>query len=194
MKIQTGRIVQAFIILIVAGLALVLAAGVWRGKSQRNRQNIPEAKTTDAEMKLTDMEFIEMEHGKRFWKLSASEAEYFQDQQKTLLRTVHLTFYLEKAGEEIRIESQEGILYAGTKNIELRGSVRAVLPRDYIILMEKAIYDHQERTVGSEDRVRISGPGLELEGGRWEYSIPGHVAAVDGGVKVSMVGAELKID
>lgn len=194
MKIQTGRIVQTFIIVIVAGLCLVLAAGVWRGKSQRNKQTAPEARTTDAEMKLTDMEFTEMEHGKRFWKLKASEAEYFQEQQKTLLRSVHLTFFLEKAGEEIRLESQEGILYAGTKNIELRGSVRAVLPKDYTIMMQKALYDHQKRTVGSDEGVRISGPGLELEGGRWEYSIPGHSASIGGGVRVSMVEAELEIE
>lgn len=192
--ISKGKIAQGLIILVVAGLSIMLAAGVWKGKSQKSQQEAAVTSPPDSEMKLTDMEFTEMQQGKRFWTLSASEAKYFQDQQKTLLQNVKLTFYVEKTGEEIRIESREGVLHAGSKDIELSGSIRATLPRDYIVMMDKAHYDHQKRIVKSEDPVHISGPGLNLDGRVWEYNIPEHIAQVGGGVNVSLVVDNLRIE
>ncbi len=194
MTVNSRKIAQILIILIIGSLSLLLVGGVWKGKSQNNRPQAPDTSSTDAEMKLTDMEFTEMQHGKRFWTLSASEAKYFQDQQKTLLKAVHLTFYLEKTGEEIHLTSNEGVLYAGTKNIELKGAVHAALPRDYEVNMDKALYDHQKKLIWSDEAVQISGPGLDLEGGQWEYRIPDHVASLGGGIKASLVGAQLRID
>jgi len=116
MQVPSRKIVQVLVVLIIGSLSLLLAAGVWKGKTQK-KQEVPEAAPVDAEMKLTDMEFTEMQQGRKFWTLHASEAQYFQDQQKTLLKAVQVTFFIEKTGEEVCIESREGILYAGTKNI-----------------------------------------------------------------------------
>jgi LPS export ABC transporter protein LptC len=188
------KIVQILIALIIVGLSLALAAGMWRGKSQKVKEVAPpETCAPDAEMKLTDMEFTETQQGKRFWTLCASEAKYFQEQQRTALKTVHLTFHLEK-DQEIQVESKEGIMYAGTKNIELRDSVRAILPDGYVMTMDRAFYDHQKNLVSSDVPIHISGPGVELEGNTLEYKIPDHVATLSGGVKASLVGAEIKID
>ena len=194
MKITAGRIAQAFILLVIAGLSLVLVVGMWRGKAHKNQQQVAQTCPTDPEMKLTDMEFTEMQHGKRFWTLCASEAKYFQDEQKTFLQSVHLTFYLDKGGEEIQLYSKEGVLHAGTKNIELHGAVRAELPRGYVVTMDKALYDHQKRLVWSEVPVNISGPGLDLDGKNWEYKIPEQTALIGGGVHASLVTSKLKLD
>ncbi len=194
MKVLSSKIAQILILLVIFGLSLILVGGVWKGKAQKNQREVPEAAAPDAEMKLTNMEFTEMQHGQKFWTLSASEARYFQDQQRTLLTGVHLTFYLDKDGEEIHVTSREGILYAGTKNIELSGEVHSSLPREYVVDMEKAVYEHQKRTIWSDTPVRISGPGLELEARNWEYRIPIHTAFLGGGIKASLVGAKLAID
>ena len=121
--ISKGKLAQVFVVMIIVALSLVLVAGIWKGKSRPVQQDAQQACPPDAEMKLTDMEFTEMQEGKRFWTLCASEAKYFQDQQKTLLQKVHLTLYLEKTGEEIHLDSREGVLHAGSKDIELRGNI-----------------------------------------------------------------------
>lgn len=187
------KIAQVFIISIVVGLSLVLVMGIWKGKAQKSQQPAAQAGESAGEMKLTDMEFTEMQQGKRFWTLCASEATYFQDQQKTLLKAVRMNFYMNK-DEELQLESKEGTLHAGTKNVELRDSVRVILPRDYVITSERALYDHKNKTISSDEPIRISGPGLELEGRRWEYRIPEHVAAIGGGVTASMVGARIRLE
>jgi LPS export ABC transporter protein LptC len=192
--ISKGKLAQFFVIMVIVALILVLAAGIWKGKSRQTQQNAQQACPSDAEMKLTDMEFTEMQEGKRFWTLCASEAKYFQDQQKTLLQAVRLTLYLEKTGEEIHLESREGVLHAGTKDIDLSGNIRVALPREYVLTTEKAHYTHSNRMVESDDPVHISGPGLELDGNRWKYRIADHVAKVDGKVTASLIVSNLRIE
>ncbi|HIJ77457.1 MAG TPA: LPS export ABC transporter periplasmic protein LptC [Deltaproteobacteria bacterium] len=192
--ISKGKLAQFLVIMIIVALSLVLAAGIWRGKSRPVQQDAQQVCPADAEMKLTDMEFTEMQEGKRFWTLCASEAKYFQDQQKTLLQKVSLTLYLEKTGEEIHMESREGVLHAGTKDIELRGDIHVALPREYVLTTETAHYNHSSRIVESDDPVHISGPGLELDGKRWKYRIADHVAKVDGKVTASLVAGDLRIE
>lgn len=180
--------------MIIVALSLVLVAGIWKGKSRPVQQDAQQACPADAEMKLTDMEFTEMQEGKRFWTLCASEAKYFQDQQKTLLQKVHLTLYLEKTGEEISLDSREGVLHAGSKDIELRGNIHVTLPRDYVLTTETAHYTHSSRIVESGDPVHISGPGLELDGDTWKYKIADHVAKVNGKVTASLVVDKLRVE
>jgi LPS export ABC transporter protein LptC len=189
-----GKVAQVFVILVMVGLCLVLAGGIWKGKTRPVQQEEQQVCPADAEMKLTDMEFTEMQEGKRFWTLCASEAKYFQDQQKTLLESVYLTFYVEKTGEEIHVKSREGVLHAGTKDIELRGDIHAELPRDYVVTTETAHYDHSKRVVESSDPVHISGPGLELDGNGWEYQMADHIAKVGGKVKATLVVGNLRIE
>src|SRR5208283_2905555 len=135
-----------------------------------------------------------MQEGKRYWTLCASEAKYFQDEQKTLLQTVHLTLYLDKTGEEIHLKSRDGVLHAGTKDIDLSGNIRVALPREYVLTTETAHYTNSDRIIKSDDPVHISGPGLELDGDRWKYRIADHVAKIDGKVTASLVVNNLRIE
>jgi LPS export ABC transporter protein LptC len=189
-----AKLAQIFIVMVIVALSLVLAAGIWKGKSRQVQQDAQQACPADAEMKLTDMEFTEMQDGKRYWTLCASEAKYFQDQQKTLLLAVRLTFYMDKTGERIYLESREGVLHAGTKDIELSGDIRVTLPREYVVTTQTAHYTHNNRIVESDDPVHISGPGLELDGKRWKYRIADHLANVDGEVTASLVVGDLRIE
>ncbi len=192
--ISKGKLAQFFVIMVIVALSLVLAAGIWKGKSRQSQQDAKQTCSADAEMKLTDMEFTEMQQGKRFWTLCASEAKYFQDQQKSLLQAVRLTLYLEKTGEEIHLESREGVLHPETKDIDLSGNIRVALPREYVLTTETAHYTNSDRIIKSDDPVHISGPGLELDGKTWKYRIADHVAKVEGQVIASLVFGDIRIE
>jgi len=70
------------------GLCALLAVGVWKARSRKRLKAEPEAPAgqQNAEMKLTDMEFTEMQEGRRYWTLLSSEARYFQDRQQSALK------------------------------------------------------------------------------------------------------------
>ncbi len=186
------KFAQIVILLIVGGLSLVLAGGLLKGKIVKKSQEAPQPESSQSEMKLTDIEFTEMEQGKQFWTLRASEAVYFHDRQMTKLKSVHLTFHLENDEGEVILESSEGVLYSGTKNIELRKDVRATLPRGYVLLTDSADYDHLRRMVSSESAIRVFGPGGEVDGSKWEYQIGSRTAHL-AKVKASLIMSKLRL-
>ena len=191
--IDRGKFAQVFILLIIVTLSVVLVAGVWRKKAPPAQKATKPSAPSEAEMKLKDMKFTEMQEGKRYWTLHATEAKYFQDEQKTTLQNVHLIFYLDQSGKQLQLTSSEGVLYAGTKNIDLKGNIRVGLPQDYVATMQSAHYIHGKKLVESKDPVHISGPGLTLDGEMWKYSIDDHKAEVDGKVTASLTLGELRM-
>lgn len=176
------KVIQGIALAFALGLTIVLVVGVWKGKNQKELQGAETTERSDAEMRLKDMEYTELQEGKRLWTLRAAEAKYFHEEQKTLLSSVHVSFFLE-SGEEIRLESQEGALYAGTKNMEMWDSVQAVLPRGYQLSTERAFYDFQKKAISSNTLIKLTGPDVQLEGKVWEYRIPENKAVMEGGVQ-----------
>ena len=179
------KVAQVVVLAIALGLSAVLVVGMWRGKVQKDRQTATVAEPSESEMKLTDIEFTDIQDGRRFWTLRAQEAKYFQDEQKTQLKAVRLTFYLEEGGE-IVLESQDGVLNAGSKNIELTNSVRAALPYEYEIVTDRAYYDHTSKVLYGESPIRLTGPELGLVGNRWWCMIPRHQVVLEGCVQATV--------
>lgn len=169
-------------VLLVAVLAV---RGTWKAKNQKERQTTALDEASDAEMKLTDMEYTEMERGRRAWTLKAEEAKYYQDDQKTALSRVRLQFFLQD-GEEIQLESSQGVLHAGSKDIELSGQVHAVFPNGYEMSSEKATYHHKQSLISSETSILVTGPDLSLKGRHWKYDIPARRASLEGQVQATL--------
>ncbi len=172
---------------VALGLTIVFLMGLWQGKTVHKPQT-PLDRTVDsqAEMKLTDMEYMEMQDGRHMWTLNAAEADYFQDEQKSLLKNVRLILFLAD-GREILLESDWGMLYAGTKDIELWSSVKARLPEGYRLSTDRAEYDHVKQTIGSLSEIHLSGPDLKMKGKDWEYHIQEHRGTVSAGVEASLL-------
>lgn len=185
--IGSKKLFQGLALTFALGLAIVLMVGVWKGRSLKEQQSAGQtAAKSEAEMTLKDMEYTELQAGKRLWTIWAAEAKYFQEEQKTVLSTVRIAFFLE-SGDEIQLESREGSLYAKTRNIELWDAVHATLPRGYRLFADRAFYDHQQHTISSESSIRLEGPDVQLEGKRWVYGIAEHKAVLEGGVSGALV-------
>ena len=183
------KLAKGLILMVGATLSVVLIMGVWRGLQMKERRMVsravPQEEVSEAEMKLTDMEYTEMEEGRRRWMIKASEAKYFQEDRKTILTLVSLIFFLDD-GKEIHLESQKGVLYAGTKDIELWDSVRATVPNGYQLMTQHASYSHQQGIIFSETPVQVSGPDLQLSGMQWKYVLPQQRAFLEGKVKATL--------
>lgn len=182
------RIAQAAILMVALGLTVALGVGIWRGKVQQDRLESAAATepVSEAAMRLADMEYTEMQEGRRIWTLKSSEAKYFQEEQKTELTAVRVTFFLE-SGEEVLLEGEEGILFAGSKNIELRQAVQAILPDGYVVTTDRAFYDHAARTLSSETAIELTGPDILLKGARWRYLFLEESGVLEGGVTGKVV-------
>ncbi|MDY0040878.1 MAG: LPS export ABC transporter periplasmic protein LptC [Desulforhabdus sp.] len=190
MKIQVK---SRHVIMLAIGLtlALVVAMGIRKAKTQKGQRMAAVSEGPSAEMKLTDMEYTEMQKGRRIWTLKAEEAKYFQEDQKTALTRVRLVFFMED-GEEIHLQSQQGVLHAGSKDIELWHAVHAVFPKGYELSTERARYDHKQNLISSETAILITGPDLKLEGKHWKYLIPERRALLGGRVEATLASEAAK--
>jgi LPS export ABC transporter protein LptC len=139
-----------------------------------------------AEPVLTGIEFTEIEHEQQKWTLRASQARYFQNEQKSELRDVHLVLHM-KTGDEVELQSQRGVLYAGSKSLELLGGVRVTIARSFELTTDYVFYDHVQQRISSESRVHVEGPELLLDGARWEYAIADQRGSVDGDVRARLI-------
>lgn len=183
---SSRRFAQVVVLGIALGLSVVLIVGMWRGKVQKDQRSAKVTEPSESEMKLQDIEFTDIQDGRRFWMLRAAEAKYFQDQQRTMLKAVRLIFYLEEGGE-IVLESQDGILNAGTKNIELTNSVRTTLPYGYEIITERAYYQHTIKELYGDDPIQLVGPDVQVTGKRWKCRIRERDITVEGDVKAKVM-------
>ncbi|MCU0574650.1 MAG: LPS export ABC transporter periplasmic protein LptC [Syntrophobacteraceae bacterium] len=179
---SSGKLFRFLLLVIALATSGLLVLAVWKGVVQKDQRMEQVSESVEADMKLSDMEYIEMQEGRRLWALRATEATYYQAEQKTLLRSVHLTFFLDDGGE-VYLESGEGALYAGSKDIELWNDVRATVPRGYELLSQRAYYEHQGRLIRSVEPIEVRGPDLNLTGRRWEYRIPERRGLVEGEVR-----------
>ncbi|SMC26629.1 LPS export ABC transporter protein LptC [Desulfacinum hydrothermale DSM 13146] len=170
---------------VLAGVFIYAAAHKSGSDAQKEQ---PAPVVPDSEMRLTQMEYTEVQEGRQVWRLKAREAKYFQESQKTHLQDVHVEIYLED-GRTVVLESREGMLYAGTKDIELWGHVKAQVPQGYVVLTERARYRHADRQIVSETPVRVVGPLVQLQGSRWRYDAPAQRAFVDGRVRAVVKAA-----
>lgn len=180
------RSMQVLVLAVALSASAVLLMGIWRGKAQKEQQMTTVTDASEAEMKLTDMEYTEMQKGRRIWNLKAAEAKYFQDDQKTALSRVELVFFLEN-GEEIHLQSQHGILYAGSKDIELWGQVHAAFPQEYELTTEKAHYRHADNEISSDASIVVTGPDMKLAGMKWRYAIPERRAFLEGQIQATLI-------
>lgn len=182
---NSARYAKGALLVIAFVLTAVLVFGLWKGSRQKQVRMSSALAPSESEMTLSGIEFTEIEEGRKRWNLRASEAIYFQDEQRSELKDVHLVFFLEN-GEEIQLQSHEGTLYAGTKDIELIGNVEAQVPRGYRLTTQRAFYRHSEKRIYSETALKVEGPNLQLTGNHWEYQIASQTAEIQGAVNVTL--------
>lgn len=180
------KLARGLVLLIAIGMAGMLVVAVFKGASQKERRSGFEGEPSDAEMKISEMEYVEMQEGRKYYVLKASEARYLQERQQTVLKTVRLTFFMED-GEEAFLNSEEGIFHTSTKNIELLRAVEAILPGGYRLASDRAVYEHDKKVLLSDTPITISGPDLQLRGGHWKFFIPERRGLVDGGVQAEVI-------
>ncbi|MEJ5349632.1 MAG: LPS export ABC transporter periplasmic protein LptC [Desulfosoma sp.] len=172
-------------------MAVVLTVFVFQAfftaPKEKKTEQAPVASTVDADIRLTDMDYTEVQEGKPKWRLKAQEAKYYEGEQKTLLTGVTFTLFLEDQ-REVLLVSDHGLLYAGRKDIELWGNVTARVPQGYEVHCDKVLYQHGAQNIESRSPVRLTGPQLDLEGRQWHYDLASSTVLVEGNVKALVRG------
>lgn len=181
------RLTRGLILGVLLLLSGVFVWGLWQGGRHKKELVDHDVEPLEAEMKLRDMEYTEMREGRRRWTIKAEEVRYFQDENKTVLTVVHLVFFLSD-GREVHLTSRRGVLYAGSKDIDLWDSVKVEAPDGYRLRTERASYRDEGEVIFADAPVQVWGPDLELKGSKWKYLLSERRAFLEGRVEAVFKG------
>ncbi|MEJ5366160.1 MAG: LPS export ABC transporter periplasmic protein LptC [Desulfosoma sp.] len=183
----TGKVVPWLLVAAAVVVAVLFSHAFLKMKKDRAAQEASSAPSVDSDIRLTDMDYTEVQEGKPMWRIKAHEAKYYEGEQKTLLTQVDLTLFME-SDREVRLASDHGLLHTGRKDIELWGRVTARVPQGYEVQTDKVYYDHEAQKIRSQSPVRLAGPQVDLQGNQWQYDLATSTVLVEGEVRALVRG------
>ncbi len=140
--------------------------------AQRREVLLPSVVVDDlpeADLRIKGGRFVEMEANRLVWRLDVDVAQLFEKDNYAQLERVNALFSQED-GRKVRLEGQEGKLELDTKNLALRGKVKAV-SSDGIKLETETLHweDSQQKLTSPDwvsierDKMRVTGKGMEAD-------------------------------
>lgn len=183
----SGRVIPWLLVAAAVGVVAVFSHAFLKTQKDRAADGMSSAPAVDSDIRLTDMDYTEVQEGKPLWRIKAHEAKYYEGEQKTLLTQVDLTLFME-TDREVHLNSDYGLLHTGRKDIELWGRVSARVPQGYEVHADKVYYDHEAQKIRSQSPVRLTGPQVDLQGNQWHYDLTTSKAFVEGEVRAMVRG------
>ncbi len=183
----SGKVVPWLFLAAALGVGVVFSHAFLKTKKEKVADGAPSALAVDSDIRLTDMDYTEVQEGRPMWRIKAHEAKYYEGEQKTLLTQVNLTLFMER-DQEVHLSSDYGLLHTGRKDIELWGRVTARVPQGYEVQADKVYYEHEAQKIRSESPVRLRGPQVDLQGNQWHYDLSTSAVFVEGEVRALVRG------
>ncbi len=186
----TGKVVPWLLVTAAVGVTAIFSYAFMKAHKEKTSAGIVPPTSVDSDIRLTDMDYTEIQEGKPMWRIKAHEAKYYEGEQKTLLSQVDLTLFMENE-REVRLVSDHGLLHTGRKDIELWGRVTARVPQGYEVQTDKVYYEHEAQKIRSPSPVRLTGPQVDLQGNQWHYDLATSTVSVEGEVRAFVRGLSL---
>jgi LPS export ABC transporter protein LptC len=122
------------------------------------------AAETDANLVLNNVSYSTLGADNfKLWDLHARTARVFEDGNQINLEGLEIMFY-QRSGAPYQIKADQGELDMKTRNIHIRGNVKALLPDNAIIETHSAFYDNTNRIITSPDPLTITRGSLIMQG------------------------------
>ncbi|MDY6905658.1 MAG: LPS export ABC transporter periplasmic protein LptC [Thermodesulfobacteriota bacterium] len=121
-----------------------------------------------------------LKNGEKQWDLTASAAQFREEEDQTVFREVALTAYAKNG--PIHATGDRGIMHMTTNDLDLSGNVR--LDNDnYKIFTQTLHYQANSLIIYTDDPVSIYGDSLHFTGDAMKFYIKTETAVLSGNVK-----------
>uniref|UniRef100_C6E4X2 LPS export ABC transporter periplasmic protein LptC n=1 Tax=Geobacter sp. (strain M21) TaxID=443144 RepID=C6E4X2_GEOSM len=121
------------------------------------------------DISLQKFHYTETKQGVKRWDLAAEKAEYNKKKDQTSLAVVRLTVAGGAKFGDLVITADRAEYHNGTRNVVLSGKVTGVSSKGIRFSASNVSYLASRSLLVSEDRVRFSDGGNELEGVGMEF-------------------------
>lgn len=134
-----------------------------------------------SDITLNHVHHVATRNGIKEWVLDAESVRYQKDENKTILKDISVTFFLNN-GKTVHLVSSDGAFFTDTKDMEVSGDV-VVRSGPSELKTEKLCYDYESRSISTDSRIVIKGEGIHLTGKGMTFSFKTEQAVVRGGVE-----------
>lgn len=155
-------------VLLCTGLLVILAVIGTSFLGDERKKVVPvkpsaKAVSEEANIKLDEVRYSTVnEKNIKVWDLTADTAMYFKDRELLMLEKVSVSIY---SGDKVyRVNGDSGQFNTRTRDIDLKGNVKGVLPDGTVIRTDKMNYDHDKRLMTTREKVMINRGNISIAG------------------------------
>jgi LPS export ABC transporter protein LptC len=189
-RLQIATLTTVFVLL--SGVGFLVARSLWQ-------QHVHELTKDGLELlpgvsqHIRDFHRVKIKDGRKVWEVSATDAQYLQEDDLVVVRDAVMELHLQDGGviglkgSEARIELDG----REVRQVDFNGAIE-VTGSGYVVRTERANYDHARRVISAPDPVDISGRGLQLRGDSMEVEIDSEIVKLKHHVSMRIEPALLR--
>lgn len=170
-------------VLVVVAVFTLVVAGLLAARSQQARTDAPGPPPSQADLTIREIRLDEETPGGARWQVVAEQAAVFDAQGRTTLTGVRVS--VQEPQRSWTIVGEEGDLYREGRRLEVRGGV-VVTSSDGLRLETSVLrWDDGRRRLWTDAPVRLTRPGLVVEGRALDVRTTDQATTVRGGVRAT---------
>ena len=170
-KARLRIIVALSVIGLLIGMGILVGRFMWQqGKAElagRALDLLP-----DVAQRIQNFHRVQVRDGRKVWEIAATEARYFEEEHRVVVRDPVLRLYLPD-GRAVGVRGDEGTVSLEGKelrSVELSGGIEVTLT-DYTVTTDYARYDRSTDRIIAPGMVHISGQDVDARGERMEVDV-----------------------
>lgn len=165
--------VRNFLALAIVVLAVTLTITVVRNFKGGAPEEIIESLPRNVDLSLKKINYTETRDGARRWTLVADSAAHSVEGGITRIENIHMTFYDKNMGDVV-LTAEEGTMQTDSREVTVRGDVVVTTPRGYSLYTDSLLYREADRTISTEEPVRMVSERMEVTGVGMNFDVEDH--------------------
>jgi len=171
MKKHLRSAVLGSVALLLGAVIFLVARSLWQQSKDDGVQHGLEF-LPGVSQHIQDFRRVKVQDGRKVWEVSAEDARYVDADKTIVIRNATMHLYL-KDNRVVGLRGTHGrILLDGreVRQVELDGAIEVSLA-DYVVHTERAVYDHQRRTIVVPGAVDVSGGAVQVRSDAMEVDV-----------------------
>lgn len=151
-------------IIVMLGIILIVFLLEQNNNRRNHDQTTSQAnKDSEANLKIKNGHFIEVEDNQVVWQIQAAQARLFEDKNYASLEEIKALRVLDN-GQKVQLEGKSGNFRMDTRDLSLHGQIKIVTDSQIRFTTESLQWNNREQKIYSDDWVCVEREGIRLVG------------------------------
>lgn len=174
-SILARRLLGLTIVVAIAALTLVIVRYFIASQLKSSR---PANNTAAVDVALKSIHFTESDASGKKWELFAANGAYDKANERSSLEDIRFIVEKKLSSGPVTLTARHGEYAHASKNVLLKGDVKAVTTDGTTFTTTAINYDSAKRTMSTNEKVRLSDAALSVEGDGFNFNLDTGIATM----------------